>query len=141
MTPNTLGTGSGAKIILGGVYTGSTTTEAAQFGAAKINATDGNFGFALQFSSRANAGSITEKMRIGSTGGVAVGVTTEPGDGVVQMKAQTFASLTACSGTLEGSMASVTDSSTATWGATITGSSTNHVLGYCNGTNWTVAGK
>jgi hypothetical protein len=27
------------------------------------------------------------------------------------------------------------------WGATITGSSTNHVLAHCDGTNWTIAGK
>jgi hypothetical protein len=27
------------------------------------------------------------------------------------------------------------------WGATIAGSSTNHVLGYYDGTNWTVIGK
>jgi hypothetical protein len=33
-----------------------------------------------------------------------------------------------------------TDSDTATWGATIAGSSTNKVLGWYNGTNWTVVG-
>lgn len=53
----------------------------------------------------------------------------------------TFALTAACSAGLEGSMAAITDSTTATWGATITGGSTNHVLGYCNGTNWTVAAK
>lgn len=52
-----------------------------------------------------------------------------------------FSSLTACASGIEGQLAAVTDSSTATWGATITGSSTNHVLAYCDGTNWTVAGK
>lgn len=52
-----------------------------------------------------------------------------------------FSVLPACSTTLEGTMAPVNDSSTVTWGATITGSSTNHVLGYCDGTNWTVMGK
>jgi hypothetical protein len=52
-----------------------------------------------------------------------------------------FASLPACAAGTEGSFAAITDSSTNTWGATITGSSTNHVLGYCDGTNWTVAGK
>lgn len=51
-----------------------------------------------------------------------------------------FGSLPSCSGR-EGALAPVTDSATATWGATITGSSTNHVLAYCDGTNWTVAGK
>jgi hypothetical protein len=52
-----------------------------------------------------------------------------------------FASLPACAAGTEGSFASITDSSTNTWGATITGSSGSHVLGYCDGTNWTVAGK
>jgi hypothetical protein len=34
----------------------------------------------------------------------------------------------------------VTDSNTATWGATIAGGSTFNVLGWYNGTNWTVSG-
>lgn len=42
---------------------------------------------------------------------------------------------------VEGTMQAFTDSSTATWGATITGGGANHVLGYFNGTNWTVAAK
>lgn len=40
---------------------------------------------------------------------------------------------------VEGMMVAVTDSTTATWGATITGGGANHVLAYYNGTNWTVA--
>lgn len=39
----------------------------------------------------------------------------------------------------EGMMVPVTDSNTATWGATIAGGGSNHVLAYYNGTNWTVA--
>jgi hypothetical protein len=42
---------------------------------------------------------------------------------------------------VEGMVCAFSDSNTATWGATIAGSSTNHVLGYYNGTNWTVIGK
>lgn len=41
----------------------------------------------------------------------------------------------------EGLTAIITDSSTATWGATISGSGGNRVLGYFNGSNWTVAAK
>lgn len=41
----------------------------------------------------------------------------------------------------EGTIQAFTDSSTATWGATITGSGSNHVLGYYDGTNWTVMAK
>lgn len=55
--------------------------------------------------------------------------------------AGTFALLPACAAAFEGMTKGVTDSSTATWGATITGSSTNHVQAYCNGTNWTVGAK
>jgi hypothetical protein len=49
-----------------------------------------------------------------------------------------FSALPACASGTEGTLAAVTDSTTATYGATITGSGTNHVLAYCNGTNWTV---
>ena len=42
---------------------------------------------------------------------------------------------------VEGMLVGVTDSMTATWGATITGSGGNHVLAYYNGSAWTVAGK
>jgi hypothetical protein len=42
---------------------------------------------------------------------------------------------------VQGMLAGVTDSNTATWGATIAGGGTNHVLGYFNGLNWTVASK
>lgn len=52
-----------------------------------------------------------------------------------------FASLPTCNGGAEGSHRTVTDSTTATWGATITGGSTNHVGAYCDGSNWTVYAK
>jgi hypothetical protein len=52
-----------------------------------------------------------------------------------------FASLPACSSTIEGSRGAISDSSTNTWGATVTGGGSNHVLAYCDGTNWTVAAK
>ena len=41
----------------------------------------------------------------------------------------------------EGQLHGVTDSTTAVWGAVIAGGGANHVLGYFNGTAWTVAGK
>lgn len=83
----------------------------------------------------------TESARFSGSGGFSIGTTADPGIGTLMLKKQAFSALTACSSTIEGAMASVTDSSTNTWGATITGSSTNHVLAYCDGTNWTVAGK
>lgn len=52
-----------------------------------------------------------------------------------------FSALPACAAATEGAKRAIKDSTTATWGATITGAGTNHVLGYCDGTNWTVTGK
>lgn len=52
-----------------------------------------------------------------------------------------FSGVAACTSALEGTRTAVTDSTTGTWGAVITGSGSNHVLAYCDGTNWTVAGK
>lgn len=55
-----------------------------------------------------------------------------------QTGAHTFGALPACTSTYEGSFAAITDSLTAT--GTITGGGTFHVLGYCDGTNWTANG-
>jgi hypothetical protein len=41
---------------------------------------------------------------------------------------------------LEGMLVNFVDSSTATWGATVTGGGSNHVLARYNGTRWTVVG-
>lgn len=46
-----------------------------------------------------------------------------------------------CAGTMVGWLQDISDSNTVTWGASIAGSSTNKVVGYCNGTNWTVVAK
>jgi hypothetical protein len=61
-----------------------------------------------------------------------------------QNNAQLFAALPACGTSLEGALAEVSDSTTTTWGATITGtgtSSTPTVTAHCNGSAWTVAAK
>lgn len=52
-----------------------------------------------------------------------------------------FSALPTCNSGAEGTMQAVIDSTTNTWGATITGSGTDHVLAYCDGTNWTVGAK
>lgn len=52
-----------------------------------------------------------------------------------------FSTLPACGANTEGLLRGVNDSNTVTWGANIAGSSTNHVMAYCDGTNWTVAAK
>lgn len=51
----------------------------------------------------------------------------------------TFANLPATP--QEGMIRSITDSSTATWGAVIAGGGANRVLAYYNNANWTVIGK
>ena len=64
------------------------------------------------------------------------------GPSTIQLGNGTFSALTAafpCNGTNEGRLATVSDSTTTTWGATITGSGTNVVLAYCDGSAYTVA--
>ncbi len=52
-----------------------------------------------------------------------------------------FASLPKCEETTEGQFATVSNSNTNTWGATIEGGGTSVVLAFCDGTHWTVYGK
>lgn len=62
--------------------------------------------------------------------------------GVTQITpVRTFSALPTCIVALEGSLVPVSDSTTNTWGATITGGGTNHVLAYCDNASWTVAAK
>lgn len=55
-----------------------------------------------------------------------------------RMTAVAYASLPASP--VMGDLYVVTDSNTATWGATIAGGGANVVLAWFNGTNWTVVG-
>jgi hypothetical protein len=52
-----------------------------------------------------------------------------------------FAQLAACGSGITDQEAEISDSTTNTWGATITGGGSDRVRGYCDGTNWTVAAK
>jgi hypothetical protein len=63
------------------------------------------------------------------------------GPSLVQPGTNLFSALPTCNSGQEGSIAPVTDSTTNTWGATITGSGSDHVLAYCDSANWTVMGK
>lgn len=58
---------------------------------------------------------------------------------LLQESPRAFSNLSPCNSGLEGTSASVTDSTTNTGGATIAGGGLLHVWGYCNGTNWIVA--
>jgi len=62
-------------------------------------------------------------------------------NGTIQVKPGIFASLPPCSSATEGTQASLIDSSTNTWGTTITGGGSNHVLAYCDGSSWTVSAR
>ncbi len=53
----------------------------------------------------------------------------------------TFGSLPACTSGNAGAVRFVSDSTTNLWGARISGGGRDHVLAYCDGANWTVAGK
>jgi hypothetical protein len=57
------------------------------------------------------------------------------------MTPTTFSGLVTCNSANEGRMRPVTDSTVNTWGSTIAGGGTNHVLAYCNSSAWTVAAK
>lgn len=61
--------------------------------------------------------------------------------GEVVVNTRAFASLTTCNSLTIGAMASISDSNTVVWGANIAAGGANQVLGYCNGTNWTVMAK
>lgn len=63
------------------------------------------------------------------------------GPGQVQITVGAFSRLAACAAGTEGTMAPVNDSSTNTWGATVTGGGANHIIAYCDSANWTVMGK
>jgi hypothetical protein len=58
---------------------------------------------------------------------------------VINVRVGTFSSLPASP--TEGMLAGVSDSATNTWGATITGGGSFHVLAYYDGAQWTVAAK
>jgi len=58
-----------------------------------------------------------------------------------QSKAAAFSSAPTCDVETEGQVVAINDSTTNIWGATISGGGGNHVLAYCDGTDWTVAAK
>lgn len=81
--------------------------------------------------------SASNTIQLGDTAVVLVNTSAQIKGASVRGTAVAFASLPATP--VEGMLVPVTDSSTGTWGATITGGGANHVLAYYNGTNWVVS--
>lgn len=52
-----------------------------------------------------------------------------------------FVDVPVCAAGTEGSLRPVNNSNTAAWGANVAAGGANHILAYCDGTNWTVAAK
>ena len=71
-------TGVGGGIGFGGNFTSSNSTIFSEIRGIKENPTDNNYAGALTFSTRANGGSITERLRIESDGTVQVTNSTSP---------------------------------------------------------------
>lgn len=125
-----------------GITAGWTASTRARFLAIALeNWSNTNQGAGWQIDTVA-AGGTTRAQAARVMGGVVVGSgTTDPGAGCALLTPQTFGSLSAAGSTTKGRVACVSDSTTTTWGATITGGGANVVLAFDDGTNWTVAGK
>jgi hypothetical protein len=78
---------------------------------------------------------------IGDTGAVYLNTGASPSPVWQQIFASEVAFASLPSSPTVGMLANVSDSNTATWGANISGSGSNHVQGRWNGSNWTVVGK
>ena len=80
-----LGANKGGGVLFGGYYTGTTRTAWAAVSGLKNNATDGDFGGYLAFKTRVNGGSLSEVMRIDSSGNLGLGVTPSTGTAYASM--------------------------------------------------------
>ena len=83
-----------------------------------------------------NTGPLNNATAVVPDGGATFSVRSDIG--LMFQKPQAFAKLPACSSSLEGQRAAVTNSTTSAFGARISGGGANHVAAYCNGTNWVV---
>ena len=139
-SPSNLGSG---EVVGGAVFSGW-GAGAIQGGRARIlaNTTEAwttTFGTDLQFDTTPAGGTRTQAMLI-KAGAIFGTGTNDAGAGTSLYTPQAFSSLATCTTSLEGGVAEVNNSNTATWGATIAGGGTNKVIAHCNGANWTVMG-
>lgn len=61
--------------------------------------------------------------------------------GSLRIDPTAFRNLPPCESGRQGMLKPVSDSNTNSWGASITGGGSDHVLAYCDGTSWTVVAK
>lgn len=81
----------------------------------------------------------TELARIGPTGGLALGTTTDPGKGRMILAPGVYSGLPAPSSSLIGSLAVITDANVTTSGSVVSsGGGTDVVLIACGATDWKV---
>lgn len=62
----------GAAIVFGASYTGTTIASGGRIAVAKENATDGDYSYYMNFSTRKSGGNLIERMRIDSSGNVSM---------------------------------------------------------------------
>ena len=94
----------------------------------------GDFQMVAGSADNGTGGNVTIQAGSGGAGNGRINLT----GGVVRYAAFAFANLPASP--VAGMQAYITDSNTATWGATIAGGGANVVMAWYNGTNWTVMG-
>ncbi len=87
--------------------------------------------------STANGATGTVTLKAGATTALTLSTTTATFGVVARLTPVAFASLPTG---VTGMLACINNSTTATWGATIAGGGANTVIGFFNGTNWTVMG-
>jgi hypothetical protein len=91
----------------------------------------------------ANSGEVYVSLNDGPPNGTCnyAGLLVGSSHGVIQTTRTVFSVLPSCASGTAGTQKAISDSTTNTWGATITGGGSNSVLAFCDGTNWTVAAK
>jgi hypothetical protein len=108
MTTDSMAIDKGGFLALGGVYTGTTKSPFGGIVGRKENSTDNNYSGYLGFTTIANGGNMTERMRITSTGNVGIGTTTPVSKLTIQDGASAFAELNGAFDTALGIAANTT---------------------------------
>ena len=135
-TPTLLGTIYSGTVSIGdtiGITVNGTSLTALLNGTAVATATDS--AFSSGYPGIVSAG--TPGGIVNFTGGDLQYTSTQ----LITVSKGAYSILATCNSSTEGGMAAVTNSNTNTWGATVASGGTDHVLAYCDGSNWTVAAQ